>query len=261
MKRTPTQIDINTFPKEIQEYLHGADIYDSSCSNLAKVYFIDKAGGFYLKIAKKGTLFDEARMSHYFKSLGLSAKVEKYISLDCDMMITERVAGEDCTYADYLNDPNRLCDTLAKIHLMLHSVDPTDCPIKNRTENYLAYAKERYKNGFFSNSLVKDKTGVENAQNAMSMLEKYCGQLKSDCLIHGDFCLPNVMLDNWRFSGFIDIDHAGIGDRHIDIFWTLWSLAYNLKTDRYTDRFLDAYGKQRVDTKALKAVLAAEMFG
>ena len=261
MKRTLIQLDIKAYPEEIQQYLHNADIYDSSCSNLAKVYFIDKGNGFYLKTAKKGTLLDEVRMTRYFNSVGLGAKVEKYISLDCDMMLTERVIGEDCTHDDYLSDPNRLCDTLAQIHLILHSADTTDCPIKNKTEAYLSYAKERYEKGFFDNSLVNDKTGVENAKNAMSMLERYCGHLKSDCLIHGDFCLPNVMLDDWRFSGFIDLDHAGIGDRHIDIFWTLWSLTYNLKTDKYTDRFLDAYGRDNIDSKALKAVLSAEMFG
>lgn len=43
--------------------------------------------------------------------------------------------------------------------------------------------------------------------------------LHSDALIHGDYCLPNIMLDDWRLAGFIDLDHAGFSDRHVDIFW------------------------------------------
>ena len=91
----------------------------------------------------------------------------------------------------------------------------------------------------------------------------YCdgrGALKSDTLLHGDYCLPNIMLDDWRFSGFIDLGNGGVGDRHVDIFWGVWTLFYNLKTHKYADRFLDAYGREAVDRDALMAIAAAEVF-
>ncbi len=37
--------------------------------------------------------------------------------------------------------------------------------------------------------------------------------------------------------GFIDLGNGGVGDRHIDLFWGAWTLFYNLKTDRHTERF------------------------
>ena len=85
--------------------------------------------------------------------------------------------------------------------------------------------------------------------------------LKNDTLIHGDYCLPNVMLDNWKFSGFIDLGNGGVGDRNIDIFWGVWTLFFNLHTEKYTDRFLDAYGRDKVNTELLRVVAAAEVFG
>ena len=85
--------------------------------------------------------------------------------------------------------------------------------------------------------------------------------LCSDTLIHGDYCLPNVMLDDWRFSGFIDLGNGGVGDRHVDIFWGAWTLWFNLHTDQYKDRFFDAYGRDAIDAEALKIVEIAEMFG
>ena len=89
-----------------------------------------------------------------------------------------------------------------------------------------------------------------------------CGHLlKSDVLLHGDYCLPNIMLNNWQFSGFIDVGNGGRGDRHIDLFWGIWSLNFNLKTDRYRNRFLDAYGRDKVDEARLHVVAAAEVFG
>ena len=77
-------------------------------------------------------------------------------------------------------------------------------------------------------------------------------------LVHGDYCLPNVMLDNWRFSGFIDVGGGGIGDRHIDLYWGCWSLQYNLKDSRWCSRFLDAYGRQDVDPDKLRILHALE---
>lgn len=58
---------------------------------------------------------------------------------------------------------------------------------------------------------------------------------------------PNVILDDWRFSGFVDLDCAGVGDRHVDVYWALWTLWFNLHTDAYGDRLLDAYGRDLID--------------
>jgi kanamycin kinase len=41
----------------------------------------------------------------------------------------------------------------------------------------------------------------------------------------------------------------------------MWSLNYNLKTDRFSGRFLDAYGRDKVDGERLCVVAAAEVFG
>ena len=69
------------------------------------------------------------------------------------------------------------------------------------------------------------------------------------------------MLDNWSFSGFIDLGNAGVSDRHIDLFWGLWTLGFNLKTDKYNEYFLDAYGRDKIDNHILEVVAAAEVFG
>ena len=84
--------------------------------------------------------------------------------------------------------------------------------------------------------------------------------LKSDILTHGDYCLPNIMLSNWKFSGFIDVGSGGLGDRHMDLLWGMWSLRFNLKTTRFCDRFLDAYGREDIEPELLRAIAAIESF-
>lgn len=81
-----------------------------------------------------------------------------------------------------------------------------------------------------------------------------------DALLHGDYYLLNIILDNWRFSGFIDLDHAGLSDRHIDVFWGAWTLWFILRTDAYRNRFLDAYGRNVIDGGKLAAIAAMECF-
>lgn len=85
--------------------------------------------------------------------------------------------------------------------------------------------------------------------------------LRADTLIHGDACLPNIIQDQGRFSAFIDFHMSGIGDRHIDLYWAIWSLQYNLKTDAWTDLFLDMYGREHISEEALRVVAAFELFG
>ena len=69
------------------------------------------------------------------------------------------------------------------------------------------------------------------------------------------------MLNDWKLSAFIDVGYGGVGDRHIDIFWGIWTLGFNLKTNKYHERFLDAYGRDKVDEALLRVVAAAEVFG
>lgn len=61
--------------------------------------------------------------------------------------------------------------------------------------------------------------------------------------VHGDLCLPNIYVDeNNNFAGFIDLDNSGLGDKWYDYSWLLWSLQYNLKTDKYNKLLLDKLG-------------------
>ena len=248
-------------PDEIEKLVSGARIYDSSCSNEARVYFIDKECGYYLKRSAKGTLLREAEMDGFFNSIGMGAAVVNYISTDADLLITERVKGEDCTFGEYLSDPKRLARTTATLLRALHETRFEECPVQNRTSEYLALADKNYKIGNYDKSAFPDSFGYRSAEEAMKVLSEGRDLLRSDTLIHGDYCLPNIMLDNWSFSGFIDLGNAGVSDRHIDLFWGLWTLGFNLKTDKYNEYFLDAYGRDKIDNHILEVVAAAEVFG
>ena len=260
MKRTPIQPELNTIPEAFRPYFFGCPVYDSSCSRDARVYFLDREGGLYLKSAPTGTLKREAEMDAYFASLGLGPEVIGYLSTESDWLLTRAVKGEDCTHPDYLSDPERLAETMAQMLYDLHHRDHSGCPVRNHTGEYLAKALENCRTGRYDASLFPDNWGYASAEEARQMLEANGKYLKADTLLHGDFCLPNIMLDNWKPSGFIDVGGGGIGDRHVDLFWGTWSLNYNLKTDKFCTRFLDAYGRENFEAELLRTVAAIEVF-
>lgn len=260
MNRTPIQPDFAAIPKVFHPYFANCTVFDSSCSADARVIFLEKAGGLYLKSAKKGSLKQEAEMDAYFASLGLGPEVVHYHSADRDWLLTRAAKGEDCLHPDYLADPNRLAETIAQMLLDLHHREYSTCPVHNHTERYISRALENRKAGRYDASLLPDNWGFRSAEEAWAVVEANAKYLKTDTLLHGDYCLPNIMLDAWKPSGFIDVGGGGVGDRHVDLFWGAWSLKFNLKEDTYVTRFLDAYGRENFQPEMLRVIAAIEAF-
>jgi len=237
MKLTPIKPNIESYPDELRSLLSGAKLFDSSCSPEARVIFIDKDSGYFLKVAVKGSLARESVLTQYFHGKGLAAEVLSYISDEKDWLLTTKVQGDDCTAEKYLEQPERLCDTVAERLTILHGMDCSDCPVQNHTDRYLAAAECNKRTGNFDKSHFPDSFGYASAEEAWSVVEKQSCLLESNTLLHGDYCLPNIILDNWRFGSFIDVDSGGVGDRHVDLFWGLWTLYFNLKTDKTVTGF------------------------
>lgn len=258
MRRREISPDPAALPSALRPYL-GGRIYDTSSSGEARVYFLEDAG-LYLKRSGKGALATEAKMTSYFYSLGLSVEVVDYISESEDWLLTVAGRGEDATAPQYLGDGRRLAAVLGEALRTLHDGEYPACPVPNRTADYLKTVEERAALGIFDPSFLPEGLTLP-AADALALVREAAPALCSRVLLHGDYCLPNILLEDFRVSGFIDLGGAGIGDRHIDLFWGAWTLAYNLGTDRFREDFFAAYGQDRVDRELLLAVAAAECFG
>ena len=251
MKRTPVQVNIDDWPDELAGFLQGAAVFDSSCSPEAKVLFIDRDGGLFLKTAGAGTLETEARMTAFLHTLGLSAEVLYYGTRDGkDRLLTRRIPGEDCTHPQYLSEPERLCDTTAHLLRQLHERNGQGCPVPDRIRTYTETVRNGFNGSHYEPDLFRGLWEFASFEEAKRAAEEGMPLLKKDVLLH-----------DWRFSGFIDLGNGGIGDRHIDILWGVWTLNFNLKTTKYTGRFLDAYGRDRIEPEMLRMVAAMEMIG
>lgn len=256
MKRTLITVELSHFPECFHRLLSSSAVFDSSCSPEATVWYIDK--GFYLKAAPKGALKRETEMTRFLHSKDLAPEVIHYEEAERDWLLTLRVPGEDCTHAQYLEDPMRLSALLGERLRQLHELDGANCPVPDKITHYLDTARKNYEAGKFH---APSFPAAACAEEAWRFVEEHTSCLDTATLIHGDFCLPNVMLENWAFTGFIDVGSGGLGDRHIDLHWGAWSLGYNLGTDAYRERFLDAYGRDKINPDIFPIIGAIEAFG
>lgn len=214
MSMTEVTIDLALLPASIREHVSGAKLYDSSCRSEAKTYRVEGAIRAYLKMDRKGALEREAGMTRYLNSLRLAPRVIAYESgADLDYLLTEAIEGEAGSAPAHLGQPEKLARVFGESLRMLHSLPTEPCPY--RTVHV-----------------------PETAADAV--------------ILHGDYCLPNIILDRFTFKAFIDLGEGGVGDRHYDLAWGIWTLRYNLRTDRYRDLFLDAYGRQDVHMDRLR---------
>ncbi|KAB7788402.1 aminoglycoside 3'-phosphotransferase [Bifidobacterium leontopitheci] len=263
MRRTPIDPATLPLPAAVRPYIADSGLFDSSSSPEARVYYSAKNGGYFIKTAAAGTLRHEARLTAYFHDKKLAAPVLHYGTDDNghDWLVTARIPGEDCTAPRYLREPERLAVLLAHRLRALHELNFMGCPDRGRLGDYLATAQRNHDVGHWDTSFYTEIYGDTTVDAIYAIVRDHGTALQANALIHGDYCLPNVILDDWRFSGFVDLDCAGVSDRHVDVYWALWTLRFNLHTDAYRGLFVDAYGRDLIDEDRLRTVAAIEVFG
>ena len=70
-------------------------------------------------------------------------------------------------------------------------------------------------------------------------------------LIHGDYCLPNVLVEQGSLTGLVDVGRAGLGDPRDDLAAGAWTLHYNFGHG-FAPHFLDAYGAPAMTDKDIE---------
>jgi len=79
-----------------------------------------------------------------------------------------------------------------------------------------------------------------------------------ESLVHGDACLPNIIVGDDGSNGYIDLGDMGVGDVEVDLSAAVWSLQYNLGPG-FGRAFLTAYGRPDAtdrDVDRLRAMYA-----
>lgn len=145
-------------------------------------------------------------------------------------LLMSKMGGEMSCAAQYLEQPEVLLEALAQGMKLLWKVDTKDCPRLRDPETLLKEAGRQIEEGLVDLDNVEPEIFGENGFADPEELLKWLGENRppfEPVFSHGDFCLPNVFLENGRIKGFIDLDRAGICDKWNDIALCYRSLKHN----------------------------------
>ncbi|WP_040005495.1 APH(3') family aminoglycoside O-phosphotransferase [Fibrisoma limi] len=246
-----------TLPTELQRLLQKTSWQaDTLGMSSAQTFRLEGPESFYLKINPVdpwGGLKTEADALVWLRAYLPAPEVVYYERLTgIDYLLIRELVGSPASADEWKTNPKRLAETLAVSMLALHSLEPASCPFDQRTDTKLREVTSLVQRGLVDADDFDDENQARTPEHILEQL--YAEQPADDDLVvtHGDFCLPNLILTDWRLSGFIDVGGLGVGDRYQDLALCLRDLADELGTNRYDACFLSAYGLRAVDTDKLR---------
>ena len=145
-------------------------------------------------------------------------------------LLMSKMPGEMSCDTYYLEHPSELLEALACGLKLLWEVDVRDCPRVRDLDAVLKEARMNVEHNLVDLDNVNPETfgegGFESPKHLLDWLENNRPSFEP-VFSHGDFCLPNIFLENGRVKGFIDLDRAGVSDKWNDIALCYRSLKYN----------------------------------
>jgi len=145
-------------------------------------------------------------------------------------LLMSKVAGKMCCNKYYMEQSEVLLRGLTDALKLLWSTDSTGCPRTTTISDLLKEAEYRVEQGLVDVENTEPDTfgpgGFRNPEHLLHWLTDNKAESHLS-LSHGDFCLPNIFMDQGRFSGFIDLDDFGIGEKWRDIALCWRSLKHN----------------------------------
>ena len=158
-----------------------------------------------------------------------------------EYLVLSALPGRDAATVSGDGPDDDLVRLLAVGLRSIHAVPIEDCPFDMTLDRAIEEARRNVARGLVDES---DFVGERRGRSASDLFEDLLSRRPAGedlVFTHGDYCLPNVMIDGAGVAGFVDWGRAGIADRYKDIALVVRSLERNTGSDLRT-AFFDAYG-------------------
>ncbi|MDI6893297.1 MAG: aminoglycoside 3'-phosphotransferase [Bacillota bacterium] len=156
-------------------------------------------------------------------------------------LLTTGIAGVPASDPSLGGNLPRLVSLLAEGLKLIHAVPFEHCPFDARLEVEVVRAHGRMVAGLADEEDFDPVRKGKTARELYDMLIETRPAREDLVFTHGDYCLPNVIINDGEISGFVDLGSAGVGDRYRDLALAARSIGGNLGL-RWVRPFFQAYG-------------------
>jgi kanamycin kinase len=201
----------------------------------------------FLKVTQAGhfpTALDEAeRLPWARRYLPVPDMIDSGSDTAVDWLLVDSLEGTDATRHALLADPARIVPVLARGLAAFHTAAPvTSCPFDFTVATALEHVRRRVDGGVATASDLHPEHQHLTIEQAVAELERRAPDHEDLVVCHGDYCFPNVLLDDaGAITGYVDLGELGVADRWCDIAVGAWSVTWNVGPG-WEDLFYDAYG-------------------
>ena len=217
-------------PDELSNLIEGYNInrypwYETA----AKIFRLEADDILYLKLVENQPQLSLDKESKILEWIDGRLPVPRLLHYShvhgVEYQLTTEIKGTP-TYKAQPEDRHDAVVAMGEALRLIHSLDPSGCPIDNRIDNRFA-------------RLLTDEKNLEEL-----------GERPEEKLVftHGDYCLPNIITNDGKLSGIIDWDYGGLADAYIDIAACTWSIGYNYgekeAEEKWIPLFFASYGAE-----------------
>ena len=148
---------------------------------------------------------------------------------------------------------------LARGLRMVHEVPIRDCPFDMTLDREIPRVERNVELGLIEVDDFDSERAGGSPGALFQVLVATRPTAEDLVFTHGDYCLPNILVDDGEISGFVDMGRAGIADRYKDIALAVRSIRRNCG-DAFVQPFLDEYGVQDSDTGKVEYYMLLDEF-
>lgn len=225
--------------------------------SLSDIFRLDRSGqaAFYLKIAPRAQrmelLGEKKRLAWLRGRLPVPAVVGYETDDRDEYLLLTPLPGRDVADLS-VEEPNaKIVQLLAAGLRAIHAIPIRDCPFDMTLAKEIERAGHNVVNGLVDED---DFAGTRRGRSAAELFKELQSKRPADedpVFTHGDYCLPNVLVDRGEVSGFLDWGRAGVADRYKDIALAIRSLKRNTGED-LAPAFFEAYGLSSYDADKIE---------
>lgn len=162
------------------------------------------------------------------------------------LVLTE-LGGTDGADRSQLTRPEVLVAAYAEGLVAVHELAADDCPFRADPALLRARAVARLAHGLVDAASLDRPYRSRSTNDLVALLDALdpavvgAAAHEPPVVLHGDYSLPNVLVEGGRVVGYLDVGRLGVGDRYLDLADAARSLVRNLGPEA-TAPFFEAYG-------------------